>query len=131
MSATRSDALVLFGVTGDLAHKMIFPALYALEKRRALDVPIIGVASPKWTVQALCERVTDSLEKAGADDRAAYDRLLARLVYVSGDYKDRETFTRLKNALGTGLVLAIGLALSSSNSKVMPRKEQTSLHVIE
>jgi len=101
MSATRSDALVLFGVTGDLAHKMIFPALYALEKRHALDVPIIGVASPKWTVQALCERVTDSLEKAGADDRAAYDRLLARLVYVSGDYNDRETFTRLKNALGT------------------------------
>jgi glucose-6-phosphate 1-dehydrogenase len=46
MTASRSDALVLFGVTGDLAHKMIFPALYAMTKRGALRVPVIGVASP-------------------------------------------------------------------------------------
>jgi glucose-6-phosphate 1-dehydrogenase len=42
----RSDALVLFGVTGDLAHKMIFPALYAMAKRGVLEVPVIGVALP-------------------------------------------------------------------------------------
>ena len=48
MTASRSDALVLFGVTGDLAHKMIFPALYAMAKRGALKVPVIGVAFPKW-----------------------------------------------------------------------------------
>ena len=47
MTASRSDALVLFGVTGDLAHKMIFPALYAMAKRGDLKVPVIGVASPK------------------------------------------------------------------------------------
>ncbi len=47
MSATHSDALVLFGVTGDFSHKMIFPALYALVKRDALKVPVIGVASPR------------------------------------------------------------------------------------
>ena len=50
MTASRSDALVLFGVTGDLAHKMIFPALYAMAKRGALKVPVIGVAFPKWSL---------------------------------------------------------------------------------
>ena len=50
MTASHSDALVLFGVTGDLAHKMIFPALYALAKRGDLKVPVIGVASPKWSL---------------------------------------------------------------------------------
>jgi glucose-6-phosphate 1-dehydrogenase len=100
MGGSRSDALVLFGVTGDLAHKMIFPALYALEKRGVLNVAILGVASPRWTMPQLRERVTDSLEKAGIDDRAAYDRLLSRLEYVSGDYNDAATFTAIKNALG-------------------------------
>ena len=50
MTASRSDALVLFGVTGDLAHKMIFPALYAMAKRGALKVPVIGVAFPNWSL---------------------------------------------------------------------------------
>ena len=50
MTASRSDALVLFGVTGDLAHKMIFPALYAMAKRGDLKVPVIGVAFPKWSL---------------------------------------------------------------------------------
>ncbi len=50
MAASHSDALVLFGVTGDLAHKMIFPALYAMVKRDALKVPVIGVAFPKWSL---------------------------------------------------------------------------------
>ena len=48
MTAAHSDALVLFGVTGDLAHKMIFPALYAMAKRGTLTVPVIGVALPEW-----------------------------------------------------------------------------------
>jgi Glucose-6-phosphate dehydrogenase, NAD binding domain len=58
MAASRSDALLLFGVTGDLAHKMIFPALYAMVKRGDLKVPIIGVAFPKWSLERLHRRVT-------------------------------------------------------------------------
>ena len=54
--AAPSDALVLFGVTGDLAHKMIFPALYAMAKRGVLNVPVIGVASPKWSLAQLRKR---------------------------------------------------------------------------
>jgi glucose-6-phosphate 1-dehydrogenase len=60
MTASRSDALVLFGVTGDLAHKMIFPALYAMAKRGDLKVPVIGVAFPKWSLVRLRKRVTDA-----------------------------------------------------------------------
>ena len=72
MTAPHSDALVLFGVTGDLAHKMIFPALYALAKRGALKVPVIGVASPKWSLEQLHNRVKDSLKRSGGiDDQAA------------------------------------------------------------
>ena len=56
MTKDRSDALVFFGITGDLAYKKIFPALHAMAKRGALDVPIIGVASSDWTVEALKDR---------------------------------------------------------------------------
>ena len=71
MAPSRSDALVLFGVTGDLAHKMIFPALYAMAKRGVLKVPVIGVASPKWSLAQLRQRVKDSIERSGGiDDRA-------------------------------------------------------------
>jgi len=101
MTAARSDALVLFGVTGDLAYKMIFPALYAMAKRGALTVPVIGVALPKWSVERLHERVKDSLMQSGEiDDRPAFDHLLSRLGYVSGDYNDEGTFAAIKKALG-------------------------------
>ena len=80
MAAPRSDALVLFGVTGDLAHKMIFPALYAMAKRGALKVPVIGVASPKWSLAQLRKRATDSIKQAGGiDDQRALDHLLSLL----------------------------------------------------
>jgi glucose-6-phosphate 1-dehydrogenase len=98
---TPADALVIFGVTGDLAHKMIFPALYAMVKRGLLDVPVVGVASSKWTLAQLRKRVRDSIRQSGKiDDRPALDRLLALLQYVSGDYNDPGTFDALKQALG-------------------------------
>src|SRR5579864_4269885 len=101
MAASRSDALVLFGVTGDLAHKMIFPALYALVKRGALKVPIIGVALPKWNLERLHRRVTDSIRRSGGiDNRRALHQLLSLFKYVSGDYKDPTTFAAIKSALG-------------------------------
>ncbi|MGZ4400508.1 MAG: glucose-6-phosphate dehydrogenase, partial [Gaiellaceae bacterium] len=97
-----ADALVLFGATGDLAHKKIFPALYAMAKRGALAVPVIGVAYSKWDLERLRERVRDSIaqDAGGIDDEQALDRLIALLGYVDGDYKDAGTFTALKGALG-------------------------------
>jgi glucose-6-phosphate 1-dehydrogenase len=101
MTASRSDALVLFGMTGDLAHKMIFPALYAMAKRGDLMVPVIGVASPKWSPAHLRSRVKDSIKRSGGiDNQRALHHLLSRLTYVNGDYNDRGTFTAIKKALG-------------------------------
>ena len=101
MTASRSDALVLFGVTGDLAHKMIFPALYAMAKRGTLKVPVIGVASPTWSLARLHNRVKDSIKRSGGiDNQRALRHLLSLLGYVSGDYNERGTFTKIKETLG-------------------------------
>ena len=100
MSTSQSDALVVFGITGDLAHKMIFPALYAMVKRGTLTVPVIGVAFPKWTLERLQRRAIDSIRRSGGiDDKRALKQLLSLLQYVSGDYKDANTYASIKTAL--------------------------------
>jgi glucose-6-phosphate 1-dehydrogenase len=115
MPASESDALVLFGVTGDLAHKMIFPALYALVKKGALKVPVIGVAFPKWNMTRLHKRVTDSIERSGGiDNKRAFQQFLSLLKYVSGDYKDPATFASIKEALGNARRPAHYLAIPPS-----------------
>ncbi len=115
MTASHSDALVVFGVTGDLAHKMIFPALYAMVKRGSLQAPVIGVALPKWSRERLHKRVTDSIETSGGvNDRRALHRLLSRLQYVSGDYQDPNTFAAIKAALGKARRPAYYLAIPPS-----------------
>jgi glucose-6-phosphate 1-dehydrogenase len=92
----RSDALVLFGVTGDLAHKKIFPALYAMAKQGALNVPVVGVASSKWSLVQLRKHAEDGIRKSGRiDDQPALRRLLSLLRYVDGDYNDPGTFKAL------------------------------------
>ena len=98
----RSDALVFFGATGDLAHKMIFPALQALVKAGRLDIPVIGVAKAGWGLDQLRARARDSLETFGGGvDMAAFAKLSDRLRYVDGDYEDPRTFEQLRQALGT------------------------------
>jgi glucose-6-phosphate 1-dehydrogenase len=115
MAKSQSDALVIFGVTGDLAHKMIFPALYAMVKRGTLKVPVIGVAFPKWGMARLHNRVTDSIKRSGGiDNKQALKRLLSLLKYVSGDYKAPGTFIAIKEALGKARRPAHYLAIPPS-----------------
>jgi len=96
-----SDALVLYGVTGDLAHKKIFPALYAMVKRGMLAAPVVGVALPPWSLADLQQRAADSIRQAGLlDNQAALEKLLGLLRYVGGDYNAPATFTAVKQALG-------------------------------
>ena len=98
--AKMSDALVVFGVTGDLAYKMIFPALFAMAKRGTLNVPVIGVAASQWSLGQLRERAADSIRKfGGSADHRARRHLLSLFRYVNGDYNDPETFKALKKAL--------------------------------
>ena len=99
--AAQSDALVLFGVTGDLAHKMIFPALYAMAQQGTLRVPVIGVASSQWSQAQLYARVKDSIRRSGGNaDPRALRRLLSLLKYVAGDYNDPTTFGAIRAVLG-------------------------------
>jgi len=96
---STSDALVVFGITGDLAYKQIFPALQAMVQRGHLDVPIIGVAR-SGDLDQLRARARDSLDKHGGVDEKAFAQLCANLKYVAGDYQDSATFDRLRKALG-------------------------------
>src|SRR5581483_2598413 len=97
----RSDALVLFGATGDLAYKKIFPALEAMVRHGRLDVPVIGVAKAGWGLDELRARVRESVDKFGHGAQpASTQRLLELLRYVDGDYRDNATWTALRAALG-------------------------------
>jgi glucose-6-phosphate 1-dehydrogenase len=97
----RSDALVVFGATGDLAYKQIFPALLGLVRDEGLTAPIIGVAKQGWTLEQLKQRAQDSLRAHGVDsDTHATGHLLSQLRYVDGDYNDPATFVELRKQLG-------------------------------
>jgi glucose-6-phosphate 1-dehydrogenase len=100
MSAPRSDALVCFGATGDLAYKKIFPALQAMIRRGHLDMPVIGVARSEWTLDQFKARAKDSLEKHGGLDPAAFAKLSSLLQYVQGEYGHPTTCEKLRQVLG-------------------------------
>ena len=101
MSDSHVDALVFFGATGDLAYKKIFPALQGMIKRGHLNVPVLGVAKSGWNLEQFRARAQDSIEKHGAIDSAAFDRLVSLLQYVDGDYDDPATFQAIHKALGS------------------------------
>jgi glucose-6-phosphate 1-dehydrogenase len=99
-STPAPDALVLFGISGDLAFKKIFPALQALAHRGRLEVPVVGVSKSDWTREQLVARARDSVTAKGVFDAEPFEKLAGLLRYVPGDYKDPGTFARLREALG-------------------------------
>jgi glucose-6-phosphate 1-dehydrogenase len=100
MNAARSDAIVFYGATGDLAYKQIFPALYALAHHDRLDIPVIGVARAGWDLPALQARARESILAHEAIDETVFGRFASLLRYVDGDYRDAATFTELRRELG-------------------------------
>ncbi len=102
MNTTDADALVVFGITGDLARKMTFRSLYRLDRRGLLSCPVIGVAGADWTVEQLREYARDSIQQTGENlDEQVFQRFAARLAYVSGDFTDQQTYERVGDALET------------------------------
>ena len=99
--AERSDAFVFFGMSGDLARKKIFPALYSMVKKGILDSPVIGVASSQWTVTDLRRRAAESIDTygGGIDDAAAFDKLTSLLRYIDGDYRAESTYAKIAEDL--------------------------------
>ncbi len=139
MDAQRSDALVFFGATGDLAHKKIFPALQAMVRRGHLTVPVIGVAKAGWNIDQLRARARDSLANFGGGvNEADFAKLVKLLHYVDGDYNDAKTFTALRKELGSAerpthylaippslfetVVQALGASSCAKNAKVIIEK---------
>lgn len=97
----RSDALVFFGATGDLAYKQIFPALYALVRRHGLRVPIVGVARSSWSLEQLVARARESLERQGPVEEQTFQTFAGLLRYVEGDYQAPATYQRMRAELGS------------------------------
>src|SRR6185503_19033057 len=100
-STTRvADVLVIFGITGDLAKVMTLRSLYRLERRGLLTVPIVGVAVDDWTADDLRQRAREAIVDGGEQlDPEVFDRFVARMSYVSGDFGDAETFQRVRAAI--------------------------------
>jgi glucose-6-phosphate 1-dehydrogenase len=110
-----SDALVFFGITGDLAYKKIFPALQGLVRRGRLNVPVIGVARSQLSDQDLIERARASVtEHGGGVDPIAFPKLASLFRHVWGDYEDPATFTRLHETLGNAEHPLLYLAIPPS-----------------
>lgn len=98
--AQAADLLVIFGITGDLARKMTFRALYRLEQRGLLDCRVIGVAADDCTVTELVARARAAIGAAGESiDDAVFDRLAGRLAYLSGDVTDPALYARLAQTM--------------------------------
>ncbi len=100
MNSDSADALVIFGITGDLAKKMTLRSLYRLESRGLLEVPVIGVAVDDWTVERLRDHARESIAAAGETiDDEVFSRLAGRLQYVRGDFSQGATYDQVKQAL--------------------------------
>jgi glucose-6-phosphate 1-dehydrogenase len=96
-----ADVFVIFGITGDLAKVMTFNSLYRLEQRGLLTCPIVGVAVSDWSAEDLRSHAREAIENCGTTiEEAVFDRLAGRMVYVSGDFGEPETYQRVASAVG-------------------------------
>jgi glucose-6-phosphate 1-dehydrogenase len=97
---TPADVLVIFGITGDLAKKQTFQALYRLERRRMLTCPVIGVARRQWSATTLREHARRAIEDSGEMvDEDVFQRFAARLSMISGDNQDPRTYDQIARAI--------------------------------
>lgn len=128
MPAKSSGPLVLFGVTGDLAKKLVLPALFRLEARGELGRQIIGVARSDWDAAALERHAREAVHDALGDvDEAALGRFIGRLRYVQGEYDDPKTFDQVKALVGEGAdpvvhYLAVPPPLFATVAKALARE---------
>ena len=100
-SENAADVLAIFGISGDLARKMTFRALYRLEQRGKLDCPIVGVAIDDWDDEKLREHAREVIgASVGDPDEDVFGRLAKRLTYVQGDYAEADTYERVGKAIG-------------------------------
>ncbi|MCO5314894.1 MAG: glucose-6-phosphate dehydrogenase [Solirubrobacterales bacterium] len=129
MSASKIDTMVIFGITGDLARKMTFPALYRLERRGRLDCRIVGVGrNQDWGHETMRQRARESIEAdTGPVEGDVFDRLAGRMRFVSGDFDDPATYESLRTEIGDGSPLFYLEIPPSLFSGVIRRLDQAGL----
>ncbi len=109
----KADVLVLFGATGDLAKKKLFPALYDLEELGQLDMPVIGVASSKWTQEVFRNNVESSIRARKSDaDEEILAKIRDEVQLIVGDYNNPDTFKELAEAIKDYKLPVIYLAIA-------------------
>ena len=109
----KADVLVLFGATGDLAKKKLFPALYDLEELGQLDMPVIGVASSKWTQEVFRNNVEAAIRARKSDaDEDVLSKVRDEVQLIVGDYNNPETFVELAETIKGYKLPVIYLAIA-------------------
>ncbi len=109
----KADALVLFGATGDLAKKKLFPALYDLEDLNELNLHILGVASSKWTQEVFSENVEAAIRNRKPQlNEKVLSKLLGEMQLLVGDYENPDTFDRLADLIKDFKLPVIYLAIA-------------------
>ena len=109
----RASALVLFGATGDLAKKKLFPALYQMQLNNELDIPVVGVASTRWTQEEFRENAVNAIRKANSSvDEEVLHSLISSMRLVIGDYRESSTFDELRDAVGDSQLTVYYLAIA-------------------
>lgn len=109
----RAECLVLFGATGDLAKKKLFPALYHMQLNKELDIPVVGVASTRWTQEEFKQNAVDAIRKAIKDvDEDVLNALISSMRLVIGDYREASTFDDLRVAVGDSKLSVYYLAIA-------------------
>ena len=113
MKNQNADVLVLFGATGDLAKKKLFPALYDLQELGELGVPVVGVASSKWTQEVFKGHAEEAIRSRKPDlDEEVLGKLLGELSLIVGDYQEQSTFQELAEAIKDYELPVIYLAIA-------------------
>ncbi len=97
----RSDAVVLFGASGDLARKKLLPACYHIAAGGGLDMPVVGVGRTPWDRDEFADYAREAVHETVDDvDEAVLDALAGRMEFVDGDYTDADLYPRIADALG-------------------------------
>ena len=95
-----ADALVVFGITGDLARVMTFRSLYRLDARGLLDCRLVGVAVDDWSLERLLQHARESIAATGEEvDEETFARFAGRWSYVQGDFAEDATYRRVAEAV--------------------------------
>jgi len=109
----KADALVLFGATGDLAKKKLFPALYDLQDLGELDLKIFGVASSRWSQEIFKENVVSAISARKPDlNQEVLEKLTGEMQLIVGEYDDPATFVALADAIKDFKLPVIYLAIA-------------------